>query len=113
MFYLRIISKGQEQNICLGRNYRKVTSEFECHESWVRIPREKNPICGMFIFPEEGEPIPIYEDFDNSGDHENTKFYIVTESGNTYERLYPKNIYINELTTAGSDKMRSMDPSYK
>lgn len=110
MFYLRIISKGQEQNVCLGRGYRKVTSEFECHEDWIRVPRERNPRCGMFIFPENGvgEVIPIYDDMEVDSSHEGTKFYIVTESGNTYERLYPVNI-----TTAGSDERRSTDQSYK
>lgn len=69
----------------------------------------------MFIFPENGlgEAIPIYADLDSSGDNENTKFYIVTESGNTYERLYPKNIYINKFTTDKSDERISIDQSYK
>jgi hypothetical protein len=86
MFYLRIVSKGQVQNICLGNCYRKVTSEFKCEEDWVRIPREQHPSCAMFIYSEYNEPpIPIFS---------NNDYYIVTENGNTYERLYTKDIYV-------------------
>ena len=82
MFYLRIVSTGQVQNICLGNCYRLVTDEFKCNESWIRIPREENPNCHTFIIPEEGNGIPVYGDPDN-------KYYIVTDNGSAYERINP------------------------
>lgn len=36
----------------------------------------------MFIYPENGDPIPIYD---------TNKSYIVTDSGATYEKLSPVN----------------------
>lgn len=81
MFYLRIVTSGQVQNYCLGKSYRKVTSDFKCEEAWIRIPREENPRCSMFIFPESGDAIPIFLwDYNND-------YYIVTEGGRTYEKL--------------------------
>lgn len=82
MFYLRIVSTGQVQNYCLGSCYRLVTDEFKCNESWIRIPREENQNCHMFIIPEEGNGIPVYSDSDN-------RYYIVTDNGSTYERINP------------------------
>lgn len=83
MFYLRILFNGNNdhvENICLGNRYRKVTSKFKCGEYWIDKPRRDYPSCGMFIFPEVGDPIPIYS---------NNNSYIVTDSGATYEKLNP------------------------
>ena len=84
MFYLRIIfCNGNQENICLGNRYRKITPEFKCSECWVDHYRSMYPSCGMLIYPESGDAIPIYE---------SNKNFIVTENGNTYEKLKPNDL---------------------
>lgn len=88
MFYLRILHEGRNSNVenfYLGNNYRKVTNDFDCIEPWITKVRNDDPCCGLFIFPENGDAIPIYE---------NNQSYIVTDNGTTYEKLNPVDIKI-------------------
>lgn len=83
MYTLRIVTDNGTRNHYLGRSYTKVLRTYN-EGMFNNIRQRGNPLIDdgsdliMFIEGEDFNCHPIFESYDT---------FIVTESGNTYERL--------------------------
>lgn len=82
MYTLRRITKSETDNIWLGRNY-SVIKESDNLKEFEELQKNTegsnlNEITYGYVKDEDGRALPL---------HNTNTYYIVTESGSTFERL--------------------------